>query len=891
MTRAQRKAADSALKARKREVDAQASSKRKSLKQLAKESERGLTESNEAKRAERRRAKDVYGAIGYDLMFEDGTCQVEEGLYSQTIAFSDISYQAARDEDQKALFNTYSQIFDYSSSATALQLNVINTPLPDSEIGTHEFFDVAGIAESAAADGATPEAQERLAGYAEEYNDILNRKLLEGVSNLRRDRYLTLSVAADDYVSALPKLASVRGQAMQTFQKLGCSAHMLDGAERTMLIGEQLRPGRMEQFSYDDPGLWLSGLTSKDYVCPSGMDFQSDSTSWEADGKHFQTLVFRQFGSALTDISVSSLADLPIPLNVSLHIQPLPKGKAIDFVKRRNTWIDSEVVDQQRKAVKGGYDPNLLPQELTRSKTDAEELLAEMNYQGQNLFVFSGTVTTWADDEDTLQQRALKIIATARQNSIEIDVLDCQQREGMNSALPLGNNHIGIGRYLTTAQVSMMIPFATQELSDAHGGYYGQNKLSSNLIMLDRKHSLAAPMGFAFGTPGSGKSFAIKREITNTFLSNPDDEFLIIDPNSEYIPLVEALGGAVVQLSPSSEDHINLFDIYSGAYDVTDEDPVSIKAESVLAIAEEILGRGGYGMSGGEKTVVDRAVREVYRKFEDSPVPPTLGDFYDVLVDQPEREAADMARAFELYVSGSLSYFNHQSTVDIEQRITCFSFKQLGSNMKTFAMLIILDYVYNRMLLNFERGVTTWVYIDEVQSLFSSGDAVFEIMDRLWSEGRKYNLIPTGISQLPERIIEHPQAKYLLSNSDFLLLLKQSDRDRKKLADILELSPQQTSWIDRSISPGEGLLIAGGAKIPFKDDFPHGGLYDLWNTKPQETADSKRAEWLRRKSERGAPEEAEDPAADEQAAPAGSAAPGADDDAELDALLRELEEQ
>jgi type IV secretory pathway VirB4 component len=829
LSRKERRIALREIRRRKRGIDRNNRVKRKSLKQLARENEKGLTEQTRQQRKKRSRAKDVYNAIGFDYMFEDGTCQVEDGLFSQTLAFSDISYQAARDSEQKALFNIYSQIFDYCDSSMALQLNVINSPLPDNEIGHKEFFKTEDPA---------------LAPFAAEYNRVLNQKMLEGVSNLSRERYLTFSTAAPSYVAALPQLATARSQLTEALNKLGCNVHALDGAERINLICTQTRPGAETDFSYED--ISTSMLSTKDFVCPEMLDFKVDDTYFKSDAKYGQVLCFKKFGSRLTDTALSTIIDLQMPMNVCLHIQPLDKGKSLDYVKGRLGWIDKDIIEHQRKAVQKGFDYQLLPQELAYAKNEAEELLSELNYQSQNLFLFTGLIYTYADDVDTLQNQCLEIINSARKNSIDVDIVPSQQREALNSVIPVGNNHMHIQRYLTTAQVAMMMPFATQEINDPHGGYYGQNKVSNNLIMLDRK-KLAAPMGFAFGTPGSGKSFAIKREITNTYLQNPNDEFIIIDPNNEYPPLVEALGGEIVSLSPNSSDHINLFDIYPGTYDATGEDPVSIKTGSLLAIAEEVLGRSGaVGTSAEEKSIIDRAVKLTYAQFENAERAPQLGDFYDILRSQPEPAAENLARAFELYVTGSLNYFNHQTTVDINKRITAFSFKQLGQDMKTFAMLIILDFVYNRMLLNFERGITTWVYIDEVQSLFTSGNAVFEYFDRLWSEGRKYNLIPTGISQLPERIISHDKAKYLLSNSDFLLLLKQSDRDRITLTQIMGLSPQQASYIDRSIAPGEGLLVAGSAMVPFKDDFPKGKLYDLWNTKPDEMAERKRAAWMRR---------------------------------------------
>ncbi len=592
-------------------------------------------------------------------------------------------------------------------------------------------------------------------------------------------------------------------------------------------------------------------------MCPQSLEFKPDglTSAFRSGEKWCQALTFRKFGSQLADSAIADIADLPIPLNVSLHVQALDKSKSTDFVLNRLAWIDKDIIEYQRKAVRQGFDYQLLPQELSYSKNEAEELLDQMQNLGQRLCVFSGVVYTYADSFEQLTDQVKQIMAIGRKNSIELDTLDCQQPEGMNTALPLGAARIEQQRYMTTSQVAMMVPFATQELSQAGGGYYGQNKVSQNLILMNRS-LLAAPMGFVLGKPGSGKSFAVKREISNTFLAHPEDEIIIIDPQGEYPPLVEALGGTAFKLSPGTDgDHINVFDFFAGSFDVTGEDPTLFKSEAIMAIAAVVMGRGDSGITPEERTIIDRCVRLTYAKFADADRAPILGDFYEILKEQPEPEARRLVTGFELYAEGGLSYFNHPTSVSLDKRIVSFSFKQLGDNMRIFAMLVILDLAYNRMLANFNKGIRTWLYIDEVQSLFSIGSVV-AYFDKFWAEGRKFNLIPTGITQTVERILNHPVAKLLLSNSDYLMLLKQSDTDRKTLTALLGLSEQQAEYIDRSTNPGEGLLIAGEAVVPFKDDWPHGKLYDLWNTKPDEIAAEKKAKWQEIQAEKDASKEA-----------------------------------
>ncbi|MBQ9620387.1 MAG: conjugal transfer protein TraC, partial [Atopobiaceae bacterium] len=464
---------------------------RTSLDRKIREQEKELSTLNESRRRKRAAAKDVYNAIGFDAMYRDGICQVEEGLFSQTIAFEDISYQSAREENQQAIFSAYCQLFDYFGAESCVQLSVVNTPIPASEIGRKMFFPT---------DDADTEE------YAREYNRILNDKMREGVSNLVRQRYLTFATGAKDVDAAVPKLARMRTDAIQTLNKIRSGARVLDGEERLRAINSVLRPGKPFTFSWEQLGP-KSGLRTKDFVCPTSLDFKPEGlgTCYLSEGAWCQVLAFTRFGSELTDRCLADVIDLPMPLNVTLHIQAMDKAKAVAFVKKRLAWMDKEIIDEQMSAVKKGYDFQILPSELKYSKEEAEDLLDHLQNKNQRLFVYTGLVFTWAATRKELDDQVLQIVSTGRRNSIEIGTLDYRQRQGMNSVLPLGHNHVEVSRMMTTAQVAIQMPFATQELAQEGGGYYGQNKQSSNLVLCNRKH-LASPMGFVAGKPGSGKS-------------------------------------------------------------------------------------------------------------------------------------------------------------------------------------------------------------------------------------------------------------------------------------------------------------------------------------------------------------------------------------------------
>lgn len=787
--------------------------------------EKELSTQTHAKRHARFAAKDVYRYIGYDAMYRDGIAQVEEGLFSQTLRFSDISYQSAREENQQAIFTTYCQLFDYFGAETSVQLSVVNTPIPADEIGRKVFFE-----------HRDPKCDE----YVDEYNRILNDKMREGVSNLTRERYLTFAVGARNVDVAVPKLARMKSDCMQTLARIRSDAVAIDGEERLSVLHSQLRPGHAKTFPFYDEISKRSGLRTKDLVAPEVLDFKPDGRNdcFSSDGTYGQVLGFRRFGSELSDRALADIIDLALPLNVTLHVQAMDKAKAVAFVKQRLAWMDKEVIDEQMTAVKKGYDFQILPSELKYSKEEAEDLLDHLQNKNQRLFVFTGLVYTYAPTLEELDEQVLQVMSTARRNSIDLDTLNYRQRQGLNSVLPLGHNHVEMSRMLTTAQVAIQMPFASQELSQPGGGYVGQSKQSGNLVICNRK-LLASPMGFVSGKPGSGKSFSVKREIENTILAYPDDEVIVFDPAGEYSPVVEPAGGTRIRFAPDSATFMNPFDL-ADVSDMANASQMAFKIEAILALSSATMAEGSQGLPEADKSIISRCVELAYgRGAEDSRVP-TLGDFYDIMCAQPEAEARDIALRYERYVKGALSFFNNPSNVTFDNRITNVDFKDLNSNMRVFGMLTALEAVRNRMYTNFERGVTTWLYIDEVQSLFSH-PAIISYFSKFWAEGRKFNLICTGITQNSIYMLEHEEARNMVLNSDFLLLHKQSPLDRQSWARLLDFSAQEEAYIDESIKPGEGMLIAGGARIPIKDDFPKGRLYDLFNTKPEEIAQIKRA--------------------------------------------------
>ena len=785
-----------------------------------KDASKGAEAERQRRRRERDRSSEMAAYVGYDAMYRDGIAQVMPGMFSQTVEFSDISYQSARKEARETAFTVMSSLFNYFPADSHVQLQVVNAPIPADEVGRKVFFEPGERATS---------------GLAEEYNRILNDKMREGVSNLVRHRYLTYAVGADDVDAAVPKLARIRGDVEQTLARIRCSSRALDGAERLELLQGQLRPGSRFEFSWDKLSP-TSGARTKDFVMPSTLDFKPEGRSdcFRSDGRYGAVLAVRSFGSVIEETYLASIIDLPLPLNVTLHVQPIAQSEALALVKRQIDWMDKEIIDEQMSAVKKGYDYQILPPELRFSKEEAEELLDFLRNKSERLFVYTGLVYTWADSLEELDRRVQQVTSVAQGCTIGLEPLHFRQRQALNSVLPLGDNHVTVSRYLTTGQVAMQMPFASQSLDEAGGGYYGQSKESGNLVLCDRKR-LASPMGFVCGKPGSGKSFSVKREITNTVLAHPEDEVVIFDPAGEYGNLVGALGGANVELAPGCSAVLNPLDTADVA-DRADAAKLAYKTDAVLALSSALMAEGREGLPERDRSIIARCVGEAYRECAKDGRLPTLGDFHAALLAQPEPEAADIALRYERYVKGAFSFFNGQSNVALDNRITNIDMHGLGQNMRVFGMITALEMVRNRVMVTPPRPNYTWLYIDEVQSLFAH-PTVVEYFARLWREGRKFGLICTGISQNTSHMLANAEARDMVLNSEFFLLHKQSTADLDAWAEMLQLSATERGYIGDAVKPGEGLLISAGIRVPITDDFPKGPLYDLWNTKPAEVAE------------------------------------------------------
>ncbi len=759
--------------------------------------------------------------VKYERMFEDGICEIEHGLYSRSVKFSDINYQTARRDEQVDLFTRYCEVLNYCDPTMHLQINIINRRIDKDAFRETMFMSMQG---------------DVLDHYRKEMNGMLAQKALEGQNSILREKYLTFTTGATSYETAIPALARLETDLTGHFKALGCEVEMLSGTERLELIHNIFRPEERFTFAYDQ--LLESSLTTKSFVAPDSFDFR-EKHRYEFGDHLGQVLFLRELPAELSDKIISELSDLPIDMNITLHITNVDQGKALEMVRRQIAFMEMEATGKQDAAVQKGRNAEIaIPMETRRSYEEATKLLDLLENKNQRMFKVTMLVYTYADDLDTLQDNTFQIMATARKNNVKIDRLDLRQREGINSIIPVGKNHVNIERTLTTASTAIFVPFTTMELYQKSGMYYGLNALSRNLIFFNR-YSLKAPNGVILGTPGSGKSFAAKREMINVLLNDPNAEVVIIDPEREYTNLAKGFDGEIVHISAGSKCYINPMDCSMDYAD--EEEPLQLKAEFILTICELLVG-GKMGLTGGQRSIISRACKICYAPYFASPAKnpvPTLRDFYDVIKAQPEPEAQSLALDLELYIEGTLSVFANPTNVDTKKRLVVYDVRDLGKQLRTFGMIVVLDQIWNRITANRAIGKRTWIYVDEFQLLLNneySANYFFE----LWSRARKWGAIPTGITQNVETLLLSDLARRMLSNSDFIMMLNQATSDRMELAGLLNISNKQLSFVTNS-EAGHGLLFAGKSIVPFIDRFPQDtDLYRMMTTKIEEVSDLQR---------------------------------------------------
>ena len=763
-------------------------------------------------------------SIPFQRMFPDGICRVTDNYYTKTIQFQDINYQLAQQEDQTAIFEEWCSFLNFFDSSIRFELSFMNMATDAAD-----FEKMIRI----------PFKRDRFNQIRQEFSSMLRRQLAQGNNGLTKTKYLTFGIEADSMKQAKPRLQHVEIDLLNNFRRLGVRAKSLTGKERLHLMHSMFHMGGgdNDRFYFDWKWLVESGMSVKDFIAPTCFAFPK-SRIFQMGGLYGAMSYLQITASDLSDQMLKDFLEMESSQIVTMHIQSVDQTAAIKQIKHKITELDRSKIEEQKKAVRSGYDMDIIPSDLATYGKDAKALLKELQSQNERMFLLTFLVMNTGKTEQELETNVFQAVSIAQKYNCNLRRLDYQQEQGLMSSLPLAQNLVPIQRSLTTSSTAIFVPFTTQELFQSGRGtiYYGLNALSNNLIMVDRKR-LKNPNGLILGTPGAGKSFSAKREITNAFLVT-DDDIIVCDPEAEYTTLVQKLEGQVIRISPTSTQYINPMDINANYSE--EDNPIALKADFVLSLCELIVG-GKEGLQPVEKTVIDRCVHQIYQKYFEDPRPenmPILQDLYEALLTQEEKEAKHVATALEIYVSGSLNLFNHRTNVDVQNRFICYDIKELGKQLKKIGMLVVQDQVWGRVTTNRNAGKATRYYMDEFHLLLKEEQTAAYSVE-IWKRFRKWGGIPTGITQNVKDLLASREVENIFENSDFIIMLNQAPGDRQILANQLNISTHQLSYVTQS-GEGEGLLFYGNVILPFIDHFPTDlELYRIMTTKLSEVQGAK----------------------------------------------------
>ena len=770
-----------------------------------------LAKANKQEKTKFKIPRSVQDAIPIQRVWEDGIFQLGN-RFSKSYSFTDINYQIASKEDKTAMFLDYSELLNALDSGASAKVTIRNRQVNRAEFESSILLPMKG---------------DSLDRFRKEYNQMLLSKVTGSSNSIVRERTITLTVAKKNIAEARSYFDRVGTDLLTHLARLSSVGRELDLGERLELFREFFR-GEPAAFPFQLKQQSKLGHHFKDWLCPNAMEFAKDH--FRLDSRWGRVLYLQGYASYIKDTLISELCDLDRSLMLSMDILPVPTDEAVREIQNKLLGVMTNAANFQRRQNAANNFSAVLPYDMEQQKKETTEMLEDLTNRDQRMMFGLVTLVHLADTKEQLDSDTETLVSVARKHLCQLSTLTFQQKDGLDTVLPYGLRRIRAMRTLTTESTAVLIPFRAQEILQGGGIYYGQNAVSKNMIVADRRKLLNGN-SFRLGVSGSGKSFSAKEEIVSIALST-DDDILILDPESEFGFLTEALGGEVIRVSASSDTHINALDMDKAYGD--ERNPLIEKSEFILSLFEQLVGAGG--VSAKEKSILDRCTYDVYREYMANNYQgevPTLKDLYQSLLKQPEPEARGLALSSELFITGSLNTFAQPTNVDTKARIIAYDIRELGEQLMPIGMLVTLDAIFNRVIQNWKKGKTTWVFADEFYLLFRyqySADFFY----KLWKRIRKYNGLVTGLTQNVEELLRSDTARLMLANSEFLILLNQSATDRDELAGLLHISDTQLGYIT-NVSAGCGLIRCAGNIVPFENSFPRNTrLYQLMTTKPDE---------------------------------------------------------
>ena len=757
--------------------------------------------------------KSIQDTIPVNRIWKDGIFLLGKDKYSKTYRFTDINYAVASRNDKEAMFLNYSELLNSLDSSATSKITILNRRLNKVDFEKNILL---------------PKANDNLDKYRDEYN----RMLIEQATNsnsMVQEKFLTISINKNSLDEARQYFTRISAELNNRFRELGSKVESLSANERLRVIHDFYRVGEESIFNFDMIDNMRKGHSFKDYICSDSLSFEKDY--FEYGNRYGRVLYLKEYANYIKDDMVAELTDMDRSMLLSIDIIPIPMDEAIREVENRRLGVETNITNWQRRQNNNNNFSAVIPYDLEQQRKESKEFLDDLTTRDQRMFVCVITMVHTAKTLEQLNLDTESLLSTARKHLCQLAVLKYQQMDGLNTVLPYGVRKINTLRTLTTESLAVFTPFRVQEINHENGIYYGLNVISKNMIIADRRQLLNGN-SFILGVSGSGKSFTAKNEIVSIALRDPTADIIIVDPEREENRLVKALGGEVIHISATSENHINAMDLNSEYGDGAN--PVILKSEFILSLCEHLMGEKSLGPK--EKSIIDRCTAKVYRVYQQGNyqgVPPTLQDFREELLKQPEEEAKQIALAIELFTNGSLNTFAKNTNVDTNNRIICYDILDLGKQLLPIGMLVVLDSILNRITANRNKGRSTYIFIDEIYLLFQHEYSA-NFLFTLWKRVRKYGAYATGITQNVEDLLQSHTAKTMLANSEFIVMLNQASTDRLELAKLLNISELQLSYIT-NVGAGEGLLKVGRNLVPFENHFPHDlELYKLMTTKPGE---------------------------------------------------------